>query len=136
MKLSEFITMHPNDLFYFVVEMPVNSEGQGPVSLQEAATIQYGVWDRYFQEHHSFGNLPEAIHKCNQMNYEDWKDYYMTERNDYEHVKKILLEDLEGVDSLLQHGELAIARSLLRLVINTLKRDQYLDVVLDEDDSE
>lgn len=55
--------------WHYPIQMPVNAEGQGPVSISEATDILYEVWDRSLQSHDSFDNLPDAINDAMRRNF-------------------------------------------------------------------
>lgn len=46
---------------FFVIDIPVNAEGQGPVSVSDAVKIIYEVWDRNHDTKGQFENLNDAI---------------------------------------------------------------------------
>jgi hypothetical protein len=55
--------------FYYPIEMPITSDGQGPATVGvDAAAITYEVWDRLFNTHGSFDNLPDAINEAMRLN--------------------------------------------------------------------
>jgi hypothetical protein len=55
--------------FYFPIEMPLTSDGQGPATVGvDAVTISYEVWDVYLSTHSSHDNLPDAISEAMRLN--------------------------------------------------------------------
>jgi hypothetical protein len=54
---------------YYPIEMPVNSDGQGPATVGvDAVAITYEVWDKLFNTHASFDNLFDAINEAMRLN--------------------------------------------------------------------
>lgn len=49
---------------YFVIAMPINAEGQGPVSHTDAVMIEYEVWDWNYDTHGVYQNLFDAINQA------------------------------------------------------------------------
>lgn len=50
---------------FYPIEMPVTADGQGPATVgADAAKITYEVWDRLYNSHGSFDNLPDAINEA------------------------------------------------------------------------
>lgn len=56
--------------YYYPIEMPLNSEGQGPASQEECTEITYEVWDVVFNSYSSHKNLPDAINEALRRNNE------------------------------------------------------------------
>lgn len=50
---------------YYPIEMPVTDDGKGPATVgKDAVKITYEVWDRLYNSHGSFDNLPDAINEA------------------------------------------------------------------------
>ncbi len=50
---------------FYPIQMPFNADGKGPATIGvDAADIAYEVWDREFNTHASFNNLPDAINEA------------------------------------------------------------------------
>ena len=58
-----------NDWWFFVIDIPVDAEGNGPVTVAEASKIVYEVWDREFNTHGSFPYLRDAVALAVQLNH-------------------------------------------------------------------
>ena len=55
--------------YWYVIPMPVNSEGKGPVSVKESVAIWYQVWNqRYETSGFDYEYLPDAINKAIELN--------------------------------------------------------------------
>ena len=52
---------------YYPIEMPLNTEGQGPASIAEAHSITYEVWDHFCNSYGSHKYLPDAINQALQL---------------------------------------------------------------------
>lgn len=62
---------------YYVIEMPVTSDGQGPATVGvDAASMTYEVWDVEFYTWFSYDNLPDAINLAMNLKYRDPKGFY------------------------------------------------------------
>lgn len=55
--------------YHYPIEMPINKDGNGPCSIEEAAAIVYEVWDRDHRTHSSHRNLPDAINDAMRRNH-------------------------------------------------------------------
>jgi len=53
---------------HFVIEIPIDLKGQGPVSVTEADSIKYEVWDGAFKTHVRFDFLSDAINHALKLN--------------------------------------------------------------------
>lgn len=54
--------------WYFVISVPYNADGQGPVSYSECNVVRYEVWDQCCDTFGSFDYLPDAINYCEDLN--------------------------------------------------------------------
>ena len=54
--------------FYYVMEMPLNENNQGPCPIKDAYKIVYEVWDRNYDTHFDSEFLVDAINECNRLN--------------------------------------------------------------------
>lgn len=55
---------------FYVIEMPLTAEGQGPASIKEADSVTYEVWDHFCNSHGSHKYLPDAINQALQLTLE------------------------------------------------------------------
>ena len=56
---------------YYVVDIPMNDQGDGPVSIREATQISYQVWDVNMIKIREFEFLFQAIEEAVRLNIED-----------------------------------------------------------------
>lgn len=59
---------------YNVIDMPVDSHGNGPVSIQEAYRVIYEVWDPFCNTMGSSVKLSEMISLAEELNEKFWND--------------------------------------------------------------
>lgn len=65
--------------FYFVIVMPLNHNGQGPITkgLMNVNRITWEVWTQELSSVASFEYLPDAIQECERLN----EEYYNSRAN-------------------------------------------------------
>ena len=55
--------------WHYPIQMPVNESGEGPATVgKDAVLVKYEVWDRLYNTHAIFDNLPDAINKAMELN--------------------------------------------------------------------
>lgn len=62
------IPKNPVDRYHFVIEMPLNSAGHGPASIEDATSLTYEVWTQELLSKGWYHTLPEAIFACEELN--------------------------------------------------------------------
>ena len=63
------------DWFWYVVPMPLDKKGRGPVTESECCKIIYQVWNKlYLSYEQDFEYLPDAINKALELNKEHMKE--------------------------------------------------------------
>lgn len=69
MTLHDIVVMDVRQWYYYPIEMPVTSNGDGPATVGiDAEKITYEVWDVLLNTHASFDNLPDAINEAMRLN--------------------------------------------------------------------
>lgn len=54
---------------FYVIDIPINAEGKGPCTVEEATSIIYEVWDHSTLAHGSYDLLSDAIRHADRLNF-------------------------------------------------------------------
>lgn len=66
----EGVPENPRQRMYFPIIMPVDAQGHGPASVEDAVKITFEVWDHYLTSYGSYEYLLDAIEKAEELNRE------------------------------------------------------------------
>ena len=69
--MSITVPANVREWLYYPIEMPMTADGKGPATVgKDAVKISYEVWDRLYNPHASFDNLPDAINEAMRLTIE------------------------------------------------------------------
>lgn len=62
------LNKNPRRWFYTVIPIPLDKDGNGPCSVEEAVDMVYEVWDIFCNDYGTYKNLSEAIEQAIKLN--------------------------------------------------------------------